>query len=123
MKILVVSIGLCLVASSSFGKSVCENYESAINEGIKAIAISTLEGEMNDKSAPQQTARNLSINHQLQLLQINTALSAQHNCSPRKEPIDPFQYRTAGVNCLKVLIIKEGNIEACDFKTWKPDKE
>ena len=122
--LLIITIALAQPAFSKEAKpTICQDINKAIDENIKSIALSQIDGN-SDKSAAQQTARNISENNHLQIIQINLNLLDRHKCPPRKTIIDPYMYKSYAIKCALARLGGEGkeNVkELCDFNRWEFD--
>jgi hypothetical protein len=101
-------------------QSLCKDLEKIIDESILTIALSEAEGQLFDKSAPQQTARFLGFNNQLQVININLAIQSQNKCPSRKGGVNPFRYKLQALECLTARLKKdESSALKCDVRAWR----
>lgn len=113
------------VSAASFNAvsqtNVCKQLNAAIDNSIVSAAVSYAEGDMNDKSAAQQTSRYININNYLQVINTNISLLTQNKCSPRQTPIfAPRAYHLSALTCYTdQLGKKEAAIQSCDYQSWK----
>jgi len=108
------------VSCNVTAQTVCADLDKVIDESILAIALSDAEGQMFDKSAPQQTSRYLGFNNQLQVININLAIQSQNKCPPRKNGINPFRHKLQALECLSARLKKdEPSASKCDVKSWR----
>ncbi len=115
------SIALIALSSNAFSQTPCAELDNLIDASIFEIAMTRTEGDVYDKSAPQQTARYIDINNQLQILNINLAIHTQNKCPARKAGIVPFKYQTQASDCVLAKLKSEGVASKCNFKKWKPE--
>lgn len=119
---------LPLVVALSFigaarAQQACTEIEKIIDEAVFAAAISVAEGEVFDKSAPQQTSRYLNLNNHLQVIGINVALLAQNRCPARTRPINPMRYKLQAMACMSERLAEKkadpSTSGKCDVKAWR----
>lgn len=135
--VMVVSVlsGCSPTSSQAAPPTICTELDSAIDRNIVEIAVSEVEGDMNDKSAMQQSARLAQNSNRWSAIMANIQLQAQNKCSPRQKPIDASIYATQASDCyiarLKEVSASYGSEEkiktaakaisaqACDLKSWE----
>lgn len=111
----VLALGL---ASFAHAEPTCPDFDAAIDKLTKNIALSSAEG-LVENSAPRQTNRELRINNQLQLININLSLMAQNKCAARKAPVNPMVYLSEALDCATAQLKGEQDSPACDMTKWK----
>lgn len=95
------ALSLCSPNSSQAAPpTICAELDAAIDRNVVEIAVSEVEGDVNDKSAAQQAARLTQNSNRWFSIMTNIQLQAQNKCSPRKKPIDASIYRTQAQDCL-----------------------
>ena len=72
------------------------------------------------EGAAQQTARYISANHYLQVIQISLDLQKQHNCPIRKSVINPMAYQLEALKCLGAKDDQKQSL--CNINNWKINK-
>ena len=111
------------LATSARAQNACTEIEKIIDEAVFSAAISIGEGEMLDRSAPQQTSRYLNLNNHLQVIAINVTLLAQNRCPARSRPINPMRYKLQAIACVSDRLLKKepdpSTATKCDIKTWR----
>ena len=137
--ILTTAISACSLPASTPtvtqpAQELCAEFNSTIDSNIMDIALSTVEGDVSDKSAMQQSARHAQNSNRLSTIMINIQLLAQNRCPPRQQPIDPSIYNKQASECylarLQLMVASRSKDEekttssmtavdsACKFKNW-----
>jgi len=115
------AIGVFALSSSALAQQTCIDLDNLIDTSIFEIAMTFMDGQLSDKSAPQQTARYIDINNKLQILNINFSIYTQNKCPPRKNGITPFKYERQSTDCMMARVRSVDVAAKCNFKTWKPE--
>lgn len=117
------SLIMCAACANAATDSICQELEGTIDDSIRSIALSLSEGDINDRGAPQQTVRYISINGKLQVIQINLLLESENKCPVRKTPINPFGFNRLDVSKCQLALLggegKENSAALCNIKNWK----
>lgn len=115
------AIAVFALSSSALAQQTCVELDSLLDNSIFEIAMTFMDGQISDKSAPQQTARYIDINNKLQILSINLSIHTQNKCPPRKSGITPFKYQSQSSDCMMARLKSVDVAAKCNFKTWKPE--
>jgi hypothetical protein len=116
--------------------AACASLNASIDRHLVSAALLQHEGEMEDRSAAQQSARVGLIQNHLINIQTQVSLMAQHACAPRPAPVDPAAYADASRNCYLSSLsastsklqdrpenerqaIRQNALAACEFSRWQ----
>lgn len=125
-----------LGACSREEPSACSALNRSVDRHIVAAALLLQEGEVQDRSASQQLAREAIVQRHLLGIQTQIALMAQHRCKPRPAPADPGVYADDARNCYLSSVnasvsklqerptderqaTRDKALAACDFSRWQ----
>jgi hypothetical protein len=112
-----ISLGASGLAAA---QQTCANYESAIDTGLKFIALEKAEG-IGDNSAPRETNRQLKIANELAVIQANLALLIASKCPPPARSLNTSAYFLPAMKCSTARMKGEQKPAACELKDWKRD--
>jgi hypothetical protein len=119
---LLLAIALTQTACAKGPDPICQELDATIDDSIRRVAMTMVEGDIYDKGAMQQAARYISANNHLQVIRISLDLQSQHKCQIRKSVINPFMYEAEATKCMLASAGgdgKENKDSLCDPKNWK----
>lgn len=133
-----LAVGALAILLTSCGEKreadVCTSINKVIDQQIVEIALSEHDAH-SDRSAIQQGARAAGSQQMMGVIIANLELARQHECRPRRLPIDPSRYSEQASACysakletqlasyrsdkLRIAAAADMERKTCDLRAWE----
>lgn len=108
----------------SYAQAQCQAFVSANEHALKRISYETFSNGLGDNSIPRATMREMEINNQLQLININTQIMIQSKCALPTTPMDIGTFAGPAIACAAARMKLPGatSLPECDLNRWERSK-
>lgn len=103
-------------------KAICVDLAKSIDASAKEMSKAEMSG-FGDDSAPRETNRQLEINNQLLLIQMNLSLMSQYRCQLPRHSIQVNDYMVNALSCRTAQMGGDYKSPKCDLATWVRDAD